>query len=152
MCNALDFLASSPSSTFDWHFSGVFSLVDLLTRTAQSLPVKQTGYCGLMLPVLEDLKLAERNFSFSQLLSVSAVCGVGIDCLPIEGATSVDAISRAFRDVAAMARRGQKPLSCRLFPCPGKRRGEKTDFENPYLCNATVMAIEHLEKEVSEES
>jgi hypothetical protein len=34
-----------------------------------------------------------------------------------------------------------KPLSCRLFPVPGKRAGEMTTFTNPHLCNGVVFDL-----------
>ena len=43
------------------------------------------GYCGLMLPVMEDLVLAARAaesppaFTLRDLLTFSSVCGVGLD-------------------------------------------------------------------------
>jgi hypothetical protein len=41
-------------------------------------------------------------------------------------------------DVATLAVRAGKPLSARLFPCPGTRPGDRTAFTSPYLVNSTV--------------
>lgn len=40
--------------------SGSLMLVRRLTSIAQTMQVKRVGYCGMMLPVLEDCVLAER--------------------------------------------------------------------------------------------
>jgi len=34
-----------------------------------------------------------------------------------------------------------KPLSCRLFPVPGKAAGEMTEYDFPYFANARVLAL-----------
>lgn len=53
--------------------------------------VKLIGYNGLMLPVMEDLILAERaaqvppSFTMRDLLTFSSVCGVGLDTVPVPG-------------------------------------------------------------------
>jgi len=50
-----------------------------ITAAIRDIQVKQTGYNGLMLPVLEDSRLAQRwsegRLSLDALLSYSAVCG-----------------------------------------------------------------------------
>jgi len=40
--------------------SGTLTAAALITQALQSLPVKRVGYVGLMLPVLEDARLAQR--------------------------------------------------------------------------------------------
>lgn len=35
----------------------------------------------------------------------------------------------------------KKPLSCRLFPVPGKTGGDVTTFVNPHLCNGPVFSL-----------
>jgi len=50
-----------------------------ITAAVKDVKVKQTGYSGLMLPILEDSRLAQRwsegHISIDALLSYSAVCG-----------------------------------------------------------------------------
>ncbi|HYT36776.1 MAG TPA: DUF711 family protein [Ktedonobacteraceae bacterium] len=41
-------------------------------------------------------------------------------------------------DVATLALRLNKPLSARLFPVPGKKAGQRTEFTSPYLTNTLV--------------
>lgn len=100
------------------------------------------GYCGLMLPVLEDAVLGRRweegRVHAHQLLLYSAVCGTGLDTVPLAGDTPVEEIAHLLLDVGALAARLNKPLSARLFPVPGKRVGERTTFTSPYLTNTLV--------------
>jgi len=100
------------------------------------------GYCGLMLPVLEDAALGRRweegRVNAQQLLLYSAVCGIGLDTIPLAGDTPLAEIAHLLLDVGMLAARLQKPLSARLFPVPGKRAGERTTFTSPYLTNTVV--------------
>lgn len=100
------------------------------------------GYCGLMLPVLEDAVLGRRweegRVHAHQLLLYSAVCGTGLDTLPLAGDTPVEEIAHLLLDVGTLAARLNKPLSARLFPVPGKHIGERTTFSSPYLTNTLV--------------
>jgi uncharacterized protein (UPF0210 family) len=121
-----------------------------LTISLQSLKgIKLTGYCGLMLPVCEDTRLAQlaadtqgRQLRVTDLLSVSSVCGVGLDTVPLPGDCSKDDISSLILDMAGVAGRWNKSLSCRLFPMPGKKSGDMTTFDSPYLVNARVFSVE----------
>lgn len=100
------------------------------------------GYCGLMLPVLEDAMLGRRweegRVNAHQLLLYSSVCGTGLDTLPLAGDTPVEEIAHLLLDVATLAARLNKPLSARLFPVLGKRAGDRTTFTSPYLTNTLV--------------
>lgn len=100
------------------------------------------GYCGLMLPVLEDAALGRRweegRVNAQQLLLYSAVCGTGLDTIPLAGDTPLMEIAHLLLDVGVLAARLQKPLSARLFPVPGKYAGERTTFTSPYLTNTVV--------------
>ena len=80
-----------------------------------------------MLPVMEDVVLAQRwaegRLGLEQLLVYSAVCGTGLDTVPLPGDTSVEDLAKLICDVASLAVRLRKPLSARLLPVPGKRAG-----------------------------
>ncbi len=119
----------------------------LITDTIKNLNVKTCGYCGLMLPVLEDEILAKRaienRFSIQELLLYSAVSGTGLDVVPIAGNTSVKKIESLLSDVAALSTKYvDKPLSARLLLIPGKNEGDLVDFENPYLTSSRIMKID----------
>ena len=130
--------------------NGSLGAAAAITTSLQSIPdIRTTGYCGLMLPVLEDRRLAEIGMQSSsadtltiqKLLFISSVCGVGIDTVPIPGDVSEDSLSSLILDVAALAGRWDKPLSCRVFPVPGSKAGEKTEFNSPYMCNSCILDI-----------
>ena len=79
--------------------------------------------------------------SIEQLLLFSSVCGVGLDTVPIPGRFDTERVARIFSDVACMATRLQKPLSCRLFPVPEKEEGEDASFDSPYLTDTKVLPL-----------
>ncbi len=122
--------------------SGTVAVAAALTLALKSTGLPTCGYCGLMLPVLEDAVLGKRweegLVSTHQLLLYSAVCGTGLDTLPLPGETGAEEIAHLLLDVATLALRLNKPLSARLFPVPGKKAGERTEFTSPYLTNTLV--------------
>jgi uncharacterized protein len=125
--------------------SGTLSIAAALTSALKTTDLPTCGYCGLMLPVLEDaglgLRWEEGYVNVQQLLLYSAVCGTGLDTIPLPGDCSAETIAHLLLDVATLALRLQKPLSARLFPAPGKRAGERTTFTSPYLTNTVVRDI-----------
>jgi hypothetical protein len=126
--------------------SGSVEASSLLTRVFQSITgVDLVGFSGLMLAVTEDEGLAEgtRNLDYDirALLTYSAVCGIGLDTVPIPGDTPLPKIEALMRDTGTLAYRLNKPLTVRLFPVPGLKAGERTAFESDDLCNCTVLAV-----------
>jgi uncharacterized protein len=104
---------------------------------------KRTGFNGLMLPVLEDSTLAQRSaegtLTLKDLLLFSAVCGTGLDTVPLPGDTSVPQLYAILLDLSALAVRLGKPLTARLMPIPGKSAGDPTSFTFSYFANGKVM-------------
>jgi uncharacterized protein len=123
---------------------GTETAAGIITRAVQAVPVKQTGYSGLMLPVLEDALLTRRwtegTYGLDSILAYSAVCAAGLDTVPLPGDTSEDAIARIVGDVATLAFKWNKPLAARLLPAPGKKTGEMTDFSGA-LANAIIQPM-----------
>jgi uncharacterized protein (UPF0210 family) len=117
-----------------------------ITAVLKTLSVRSCGYCGLMLPVLEDPVLAkraqERRYGIQELLLYSTVCGTGLDVVPIPGNTGVDAMARLIADVATLAVRLRKPLSARLFPVPGKTPGDSVRFDDARLAECRVFEVD----------
>ena len=72
------------------------------------------------------------------MLAYSAVCGTGLDTVPLPGDVSEERLVQIYGDVAALAWKWHKPLSARLQPVKGKKPGDKTDFQNQYLFNTTM--------------
>jgi uncharacterized protein len=126
--------------------SGTMTAARVITAAVKAVPVKQTGYAGLMVPVMEDKLLAQRwaeaTYSVDSLLAYSAVCGTGLDTIPLPGDVSTEALERMYADVASLALKWKKPLSARLQPVKGKKDGEKTEYNDPFLFNTTVRSKE----------
>ena len=124
---------------------GTLTVAAAITATLDSLNLPRCGYSGLMLPVLEDEVLGTRSregcFNLDSLLLYSAVCGTGLDTIPIPGDASISQICSILTDVASLSIRWEKPLSVRLFPVPGLNAGELTHFDSPYLTNTSVMEL-----------
>ena len=122
--------------------SGTVAVAAALTSALKNTGLPTCGYCGLMLPVLEDAILGRRweegLVNTHQLLLYSAVCGTGLDTVPLPGDMEAEVIAHLLLDVATLALRLHKPLSARLFPVPGKQAGERTEFSSAYLTNTLV--------------
>lgn len=103
------------------------------------------GFSGLMLPVLEDAALASRAaagaLTVHDLLLMSAVCGTGLDTVPLPGNASIDALTGVLADLGALALRSGKPLTARLMPMPNKRAGDPVRFDFPYFADSRVLAL-----------
>jgi hypothetical protein len=125
--------------------SGTLTAAHIITAAVKAVPEKQVGYSGLMVPVLEDKVLAQRwaesTFNVDSVLAYSAVCGTGLDTIPLPGDISVEQMERIFGDVASLAVKWNKPLSARLQPVHGKKPGDRTDFQNSALFNTTLHAL-----------
>lgn len=106
---------------------------------------KRAGFNGLMMPVLEDSRLARRSaegsLTVQDLLMFSAVCGTGLDTVPLPGDVSEQDLTGLLMDVAALATRLGKPLTARLMPIPGKSAGDPTNFDFDFFANGRVLAI-----------
>lgn len=124
---------------------GTLAIAASLTSAIRSVNLPTCGYCGLMLPVLEDRVLGERcaegQISIPALLSYSSVCGTGLDTIPLAGDAPIEGVAALLADVATLAYRLNKPLAARLFLVPGGQAGEMTRFTSPYLTNTRIMAL-----------
>ena len=121
---------------------GSLSVAYTITSAVKRIAVKQTGYSGLMLPVLEDSVLAKRweagAISRDSLMSYSSVCSTGLDAVPLPGDISQRDLESIIGDMASLAVKWHKPLSTRLLPVAGKKTGEMTEFGSPYLVNIRI--------------
>jgi len=125
--------------------SGTMTAALIITSAVKAVPVRQIGYSGLMVPVMEDKLLARRwaenSYNIDSLLAYSAVCGTGLDTVPLPGDVSEQQLARMFGDVASLAWKWHKPLSARLQPVKGKKPGDRTEFMDPYLFNTTLHEL-----------
>ena len=122
--------------------NGTMTAALAITTAVKAVKVKQVGYSGLMLPVMEDKLLAQRwaenTYDIDSVLAYSAVCGTGLDTVPLPGDVSEERLIRIFSDVAALAWKWKKPLSARLQPVKDKKPGDRTEFDSQYLFNTTL--------------
>jgi uncharacterized protein len=125
--------------------SGTLTAARIITAAVKAVPEKQVGYSGLMVPVMEDKILAHRwaesTYNVDSLLAYSAVCGTGLDTVPLPGNITTEQMERIFSDVASLATKWNKPLSARLQPIPDKKPGDQTDFQDPFLFNTTLHSL-----------
>lgn len=125
--------------------SGTLTTVALITRALREIPVKHAGYSGLMLPVLEDSILAQRwsegHLAMDSLLAYSAVCGTGLDTIPLPGDITDEQLEHILSDVASLSVKWHKPLAARLLPVAHKKPGDMTEFDDPFLVNAKIQPL-----------
>ena len=126
--------------------AGSVEVSALLTKVFKS--IKNTpllGFSGLMLAATEDSGLArdaiDGKYDILTFLTNSAVCGIGLDTVPIEGNTSIEKMAAIMQDTGTLAYRLKKPLTVRVFPVPGKKEGDVTEFESDDLCNCAVFKV-----------
>jgi uncharacterized protein (UPF0210 family) len=122
---------------------GSLTAAAILTNALDQGTWLRTGYNGLMLPVLEDSVLADRSqeahFTIKDLLLYSAVCGTGLDTVPLPGDITAEQIVPLLMDISALSLRLNKPLTARLMPVPGLKSGEQTAFDFGMFKNGRVM-------------
>ncbi len=125
--------------------AGALFAAGFITEAIGRADFMRCGFSGLMLPVLEDAVLARRAaegvVDLNALLAYSAVCGVGLDTIPLSGDISAANLAGILLDVAALATRLNKPLTARLMPLPGLQAGDAAAFDFPYFADSRVMAV-----------
>jgi uncharacterized protein len=122
--------------------SGTMTAAAVITRAVRSVAVKQTGYSGLMIPVMEDAVLgrrwAQNTYNADSLLAYSSVCAAGLDTVPLPGDVTEARLTQILSDVATLASKWNKPLAARLLPVPGRKAGEQTEFNDPRMANTAI--------------
>jgi uncharacterized protein (UPF0210 family) len=120
----------------------------ILTEAIDRAKFLHTGFSGLMMPILEDAILAKRaaegTLTIKDVLLYSAVCGTGLDTIPLPGDTTAEQITPLLLDLCALALRLDKPLTARLMPVPNKKAGDETNFDFAFFAPSRVM---HLDSE-----
>lgn len=122
---------------------GTLFAAALMTEAVERARFARCGFSGLMLPVLEDATLALRSadelYTLDSLLLYSAVCGTGLDTVPLPGDIEPAELAAILLDVATLALRLNKPLTARLMPVPGGKAGDLTTFDFSYFANARIL-------------
>ncbi len=148
MAGALERLGLPAFGAHGTAFLAAF-LTECLQRVAGALgQAAPTGFSGLMLPVLEDAVLARRaaegTFGVDSLLLYAALCGLGLDTVPLPGDTAPGELGAIILDMATLAVRLNKPLTARLFPVPGKRAGDPVQWDFAYFAPSRVLPVRGL--------
>jgi len=124
---------------------GTITACSIITNVIQGIDVKRAGYSGLMLPVMEDevlaLRAAEGLFGLDELLSYSAVCGTGLDVIPLPGDISVEKLEKILLDVASISLKLDKALSARLIPIKEKKAGDEVILESRFLVPTKIFRV-----------
>lgn len=140
IANAIEIILGKPFGS-----SGTLSICRLLTRVMKENNIKKTGLCGLMLPVVEDSRLAkrgiEKRYTANDLLLFSAVCATGLDTVPISGEISTKDLADCYYDLTTFALKLRKPLSARFFVEPGKKPGETVKYDWEFACESPIFKI-----------
>ena len=125
--------------------SGTLTVIATITSALRDISVTKVGYNGVMMPVLEDTRLAqlwgEGALTMDQLLAYSVVCGTGLDTIPLPGDVSSTQLAKIIGDVASLSAKLSKPLSARLLPVPGAKAGDMTTFDDPNLVNTVIQPL-----------
>ncbi len=124
---------------------GSLAAAAILADTMDQAKFARAGFNGLFLPVLEDAVLAQRaaqgSLEVMDLLLYSAVCGTGLDTIPLPGDTTEEQLSAVLLDLASLSSRLAKPLTARLLPIPGKKAGDPVCFDFAYFSDCRVMSL-----------
>jgi uncharacterized protein (UPF0210 family) len=127
-------------------YHGSLAAAAILTEAIDRADFPHTGFSGFMQPILEDSVLArrtaERILTIKDALLYSAVCGTGLDTIPLPGESTAEQITPLLLDLCALALRLDKPLTARLMPIPGKQAGDETNFDFAFFAPSRVMALE----------
>lgn len=127
---------------------GSLAAAAILTEAIERADFPHIGFNGFMQPILEDSVLAKRaaegTLTVKDALLYSAVCGTGLDTVPLPGDTTADEIAPLLLDLCALSLRLDKPLTARLMPVPGKRAGDVTEFDFAFFANSRVMRLDSI--------
>jgi len=124
---------------------GSLAAAAILTEAIDRADFPKTGFSGFFQPVLEDSVLAKRTaegmLTVKDILLHSAVCGTGLDTVPLPGDTTSEQLIPLLLDLSALALRLDKPLTARLMPIPGKKAGEETNFDFSFFAQSKIMDL-----------
>ena len=125
---------------------GSLAAAAILTEAVDRADFPHTGFSGFMQPVLEDSVLAKRAaegiLAIKDALLYSAVCGTGLDTVPLPGDTTSEQLVPLLLDLSALALRLDKPLTARLMPIPGKKAGDETNFDFAFFAQSRIMSLD----------
>lgn len=122
---------------------GTLSVTSNFTKIMKSLEIKKTGYCGIMLAILEDKILAKRFeegfLDIQKLMAYSTVCACGLDTIPVSSKVTREEIAMIYSDINTLAFKHNKPLTARLMSILDSKPGDMTSFNSPFLTNTKLV-------------
>ena len=125
---------------------GSLAAAAILTEAIDRADFPHIGFNGFMQPVLEDSiyarRAAEGILTIKDMLLYSAVCGTGLDTIPLPGDTTSEQLVPLLLDLCTLALRLDKPLTARLMPIPGKKAGNETNFDFEFFAPSRVMTLD----------
>lgn len=123
-------------------------LTDILKNFSKKCDIKTTGFCGVMYSMLEDKFLSKANnkriISIDSLISYAAVCGCGVDTIPLPGSIFQEEIASIILDICAQSIKLRKSLGVRVLPIPHRQANEFTSFNMDFLYNTRIMNIKNV--------
>jgi hypothetical protein len=106
------------------------------------------GLSGAFIPVSEDVNIAQAVaqgcLCLEKLEAMTCVCSVGLDMVPIPGATSAETIAAIIADEMAIGVINKKTTAARIIPVPGKEAGQEVEFGG-LLGRAPIIPLRHME-------
>lgn len=136
---------------YNFGYTGTLFATSFLTNIMKHLAsrFKSVGFSGVMYSLLEDLELCsinnERGVTLEQLISLSTMCGCGVDMVPVYGKIKNEELVSILFDVAGISCRLNKPLGVRLLPIPQCGRGKTvfTAFHNDsdFIANTKTVGL-----------
>ncbi len=123
---------------------GTLFALSVLATALRAVTLPRVVFSGIMLPVLGDSIISQRQVSLDDLLLYAAVCGGGIDLAPLPGAAPADELAAIYLDVAALALATGHPFSARLLPIPYAQPGDNIELDMPNLAGSAVLPLKNL--------
>lgn len=107
---------------------------------------KSVGFSGVMYSLLEDKEYAEINdrhgFSLDKMISLSTMCGCGVDMVPIERGVADTLIKTILMEVGCISSRLSKPLGVRLLPMEcGADQRTHIDEDQDFIVNTNIVPV-----------
>lgn len=135
---------------YDFGKTGSLFATGFITNILKNLALKykSVGFSGVMYSLLEDLELCsinnQRGVTLQQMISLSTMCGCGVDMIPVYGQMTNEELYSIYLEVIGIScRLNSKPLGIRLLPIPYCKRGSKlyTHFtDDPdFIANTKVV-------------
>jgi uncharacterized protein (UPF0210 family) len=122
-------------------------LTDILKTFVKKGKLKSVGFGGVLYSLLEDEFMGRSNnsdlYSIDSLISYSAVCGCGLDMVPLPGDIFDEELSSIILDVTTLSTALGKPLGVRVLPIPMKQENEFTTFNMDFLFNTRIKKIKN---------